>query len=196
MTTRLLLDPARVDAARRAQQEFGLCDACLGRRFAKVETGLSNEARGKLVRGDSPRTELPSCFVCRGLLGELDAFADAACRALDGYEHRHFLVGTRVDPEIERREAEVNAALGLTDSFERIQSELNRETGKRVAAATGKPVEFKDPDITIIVDTRFLDAELQHGGLFVHGRYRKHVRDIPQTKWPCGRCGGSGCVRC
>jgi len=67
--------------------------------------------------------------------------------------------------------------------FERIQAELNRETGKRVAAKTGKPVEFKDPDITVVVDTRFLDAQLQFGGLFVFGRYRKLVRDIPQTKW-------------
>src|SRR5581483_10180829 len=112
------------------------------------------------------------------------------------FEHRHFLVGTRVDPALEAREAEANALLESGPSAERIQSELNREIGKRVAARTGKPVEFKSPDISAIVDTRFLDAELQFGPLCVFGRYRKLDRTIPQTKWPCRRCGGRGCVEC
>ena len=196
--TRPLLEPAHVEAARRAQAEFGLCDACLGRRFAKVETGLTNPERGRIVReaAGAAQAEPAACFLCEGLLSETDAFAQAAVEAAAPYEHRHFLVGTRVDPTIEMREAEVNAALGTAATAERIQAELNRETGKKVAARTGKPVEFKLPDLAIVVDTRFLDAELQHGGLCVFGRYRKLDRTIPQTKWPCRRCQGRGCVEC
>ena len=196
--TRLLLAPEHLDAAKRAQAEFGLCDACLGRRFGKVETGLTNPERGRLVREAAQAGEVPPerCFLCEGLLGELDQLADVAVEALAPYEHRHFLVGTRFDPALEQREAEVNAALGTLATSERVNSEVNREVGKRVAARTEKPVEFKTPDLTVIVDTRFLDAELQFGGLFVFGRYRKLARDVPQTRWPCRRCQGVGCVRC
>lgn len=197
--TRPLLEPARIEAAAKAQRELGLCDACLGRRFAKIETGLTNTQRGELVRSaavDARAVATADCFVCRGLLAELDAFAETAVDALSPYDHRHFLVGTRVDPTVEAREAETNTLLGTAESCERIQSELNREVGKRVNARTGKPVEFKQPDIAVVVDTRFLDAELQFGGMFIFGRYRKLTRDIPQTRWPCRRCGGRGCVQC
>jgi tRNA pseudouridine synthase 10 len=187
-----------LDAARRAQEEFGLCDSCLGRRWAKLETGLTNAERGRLVREASgaPGRIPKECFVCEGLMDELDDLALAALDALAPYEHRHFLVGTKLDAPIEAREAEVTAALGAEKTAERFQSELNRETGKRVNAVTGKPVEFKDPDLAVVVDTRFLDATLQHGGLHVFGRYRKLARDIPQTKWPCRRCQGKGCAQC
>ena len=192
MTERPLL--AHIASAQRAQREFGLCDPCLGRRFAKVETGLSNTDRSRAF--GLPAVPVEGCWLCGGLFAELDTFADVAVEAAAPYEHRHFLVGTRVDPAIAEREAELNAALGTAETAERIQSELNREIGKRVAARTGKPVEFKQPDLTVIVDTRFLDAELQFGALYVFGRYRKLSREMPQTTWPCNRCGGRGCVQC
>ena len=195
---RALLADAHVAAARRAQEEYGLCDACLGRRFAKVETGLTNRDRGRILREAAQLRPVPerSCFLCEGLLGELDVLAEVAVEALAPYEHRHFLVGTRIDPVLDGREQEINATLGTADTAERINAELNREVGKRVSARTGRPVEFKAPDLAVIVDTRFLDAELQFGGLMVFGRYRKLARDIPQTKWPCRRCQGRGCDEC
>lgn len=136
------------------------------------------------------------CWLCEGLFGELDALADVAVEALASYEHRQFLVGTKLDPALELREAELTATLGTQESQERTQSEINREVGKRVSARTGKPVEFKQPDITVVVDTRFFDVELQFGALYVFGRYRKLDRTIPQTKWPCNRCNGRGCLQC
>lgn len=198
MTVRALAAPEVLEAARVAQRERGLCDACLGRRFAKVETGLTNVERGAIVR-EAARLDavaVSECWLCEGLLGDLDVLAEVAAEALAPYEHRHFLVGTRLDPIVEAREGEMNALLGTAEKAERMQSELNREVGKRVSARTGKPVEFKAPDLTVIVDTRFLDADLQFGALYVFGRYRKLDRTIPQTKWPCGRCGGRGCLQC
>ena len=195
---RPLLAPDRVEAARRAQEEYGLCDACLGRRFAKVGTGLTNPERGRLLREAAALAHVAEreCHLCEGLLADLDVLAEVAAESLGQYEHRHFLIGTRVDPSLEGREQEVNATLGTAETAERIQGELNREVGKRVAARTGKPVEFKAPDVTVVLDTRFLDADLQFGGLHVFGRYRKLARDVPQTKWPCRRCQGRGCHEC
>lgn len=194
IVSRPLLDLVLVAAAQKAQLEFGLCDACLGRRFGKVETGLSNPERARVF--DLPQVAVKGCWLCEGLLGELDALAEVAIAALAPYEHRHFLVGTKLDPAMELREVELNAALALGDKTERSQSELNREVGKRVAARTGKPVEFKQPDITVILDARFFDAQLQFGALYVFGRYRKLSREIPQTRWPCSRCGGRRCAEC
>jgi tRNA pseudouridine synthase 10 len=196
--SRPLLAPDILAAAVRAQQEFGLCDACLGRRVGKVESGLSNPERARVVRQEAELAEVPvgRCWLCEGLLGELDALADVATDALAPFEHRHFLIGTKLDPGMELREAELNAALALGEKTERSQSEINREVGKRVAARTGKPVEFKQPDVTVVVDARFLDAELQFGALYVFGRYRKLSREMPQTTWPCNRCGGRRCVKC
>lgn len=221
LVDRALLAPEFVAAAKRAQDEFGLCDACLGRRFGKVETGLTNPERagvlrhalssGTLPQGSAkprgpfpedarvfglPQVDSKACWLCEGLFGELDALAEIAAATLAPYEHRHFLVGTKLDPVMEQREAELGAALALGDKTERAQSEMNREVGKRVSARTGKDVEFKTPDITVVLDTRFFDAELQFGGLYVFGRYRKLSREIPQTKWPCNRCGGRGCSQC
>ena len=198
MSERALLAPDILAAAARAQQEFGLCDPCLGRRFGKVETALANAQRAAIVREAAGLAEVPvaRCWLCDGLFGELDALADAAAGALAPFEHRHFLIGTKLDPAMEAREAELNAALALGERTERSQAEVNREVGKRVSARTGKPVEFKQPDVTVIVDARFLDCEMQFGALYVFGRYRKLSREIPQTTWPCNRCGGRTCVKC
>lgn len=196
--TRSLDAAEHLEAAARAQREFGLCDACLGRRFAKVETGLTNPQRGERVRAASglPPVDPAACFVCEGLTAELDTLAQVAAAALAPYEHASFLVGTRFDPALEAREAEASKALGVEATAERINSEMNREIGKRVVAITGKDVDIKRPDLAVVVDTRFFDADLQFGSLFLFGRYRKLSRELPQTKWPCRRCQGTGCVRC
>jgi tRNA pseudouridine synthase 10 len=39
-------------------------------------------------------------------------------------------------------------------------------------------------------------VELGVNSLYIYGRYRKLVRGIPQTRWPCRECGGKGCERC
>ncbi|TRO50221.1 tRNA pseudouridine(54/55) synthase Pus10, partial [Candidatus Bathyarchaeota archaeon] len=39
-------------------------------------------------------------------------------------------------------------------------------------------------------------ARVQVNPLFVAGRYRKLVRDIPQSKWFCSSCRGRGCEKC
>lgn len=194
--TRPLLAPEFVAATEKAQRDFGLCAPCLGRRVGKVETGLTNAQRAEIL--GVPTKPIAECWLCEGLFetAEIDALAQVAIEAVAPYEHRHFLIGTKLDPLMELREAEINAALALGDKTERSQSEINREVGKRVAAVTGKPVEFKAPDITVIVDARFLDAEMQFGPLFVFGRYRKLSREIPQTTWPCNRCGGRRCLKC
>lgn len=39
-------------------------------------------------------------------------------------------------------------------------------------------------------------VRIQVNPLYIYGRYRKLVRNIPQSKWICKKCQGKGCERC
>ncbi|HWG91532.1 MAG TPA: tRNA pseudouridine(54/55) synthase Pus10 [Candidatus Thermoplasmatota archaeon] len=186
------LGKARIVAAQR------VCDHCLGRGFGKLESGLSNAERGALLREalQTPAVNFLDCTVCEGLFGELDEFATIVLESLEGYEYDNYLVGTRVDPDLMAREQALWQAAGCVESSEKLNSELNREIGKRVHAKNGKPVEFGKPQITVLLDTRFNVATLTFGGYYLFGRYRKLERGLPQTVWPCRRCRGRGCNTC
>jgi len=79
---------------------------------------------------------------------------------------------------------------------ESIRHEFGRLLGKRIAELTGKTAEYKKPDIAIVVNPFAEQVRLQVNPLFVAGRYRKLVRDIPQSKWFCSSCRGKGCEKC
>ncbi len=187
----------RLEIAGKAM-ERALCNHCLGRLFGKLSRGLSNDQRGAIVRalqGSSPEPDVSECHLCGGLFTELDKFAEIAARSSEGYEFSTFLVGCKVDQEVVEREEQFWTDVGTTES-ESIKSELNREIGKRVESATGKSVDFANPDMVYLVDTRFDTVSASVTPLFVYGRYRKFSREIPQTRWPCRECRGKGCPRC
>ncbi|MGD0057464.1 MAG: tRNA pseudouridine(54/55) synthase Pus10 [Methanomassiliicoccales archaeon] len=184
--------------------ERDLCDHCLGRVFALVDTGTTNEARGRSARAivrlerEKKGEELSpheKCWLCEDIFDSLSRFAEAAIKALSRVEYNNFLIGTRVDPEIQEREERLWSEVGQ-ETAEPIKAELNREIGKVVEARVGKPVEFDTPDVVALIDTRFAQVDLDVSPLFIYGRYKKRVRDIPQTRWPCRMCRGKGCERC
>ena len=189
----------RLELAGRALQR-PLCNHCLGRLFASVSRGLSNDQRGTMVRSsfDDP-PGLPAnpsdCFVCRGLFSETQKFADLALKGSQDYQFSTFLVGTKIDAETIEREESFWTEIGATES-ESIKAELNREIGKLLEKKLGKTVDFANPEMVFLIDTRFDKVVLDVAPLFVYGRYRKFSREIPQTRWPCRDCRGKGCPRC
>ncbi|HVO77702.1 MAG TPA: tRNA pseudouridine(54/55) synthase Pus10 [Methanomassiliicoccales archaeon] len=195
------------ELADRAEKALGhdLCDHCLGRLFAQVDTGLSDRERGESLRmavafqraidGKEPLPPHVRCIVCEELFDMLPRFADAVVDKLQEVEHHNFLVGTRVDPLITEREERLWAEVGQ-EKAETIKAELNQEIGKLVEQRTGKKVDFKTPEVVALVDTRFAHVDLDISPLFVYARYRKLSREIPQTRWPCNRCRGKGCEKC
>ena len=192
-----------IDRAERALQR-DLCDHCLGRLFAQVESGTTNKERGRdmriavaLDRG-ARSEELPpheTCWLCEDLFEQLPRFAEAAAEKLSEIEYGTFLIGTRVDPVLQDREEQLWSEVG-GETAEPIKAELNREIGKLVEATVHKDVDFTSPDVVALVDTRFGHVELNIAPLFIYGRYRKYSREIPQTRWPCRICRGKGCKRC
>jgi tRNA pseudouridine synthase 10 len=171
-----------------------LCDACLGRLFGKLGHGYTNEARGRAVRERSHAPAEP-CWLCEGLASRYDALARLVVKRLEPWEFDTFLIGSKIDPELQAREEALWSELGVTGP-EALKSEVNREVGKRVSDYVNKEASLTRPDILAVVDTGFDHVDVNVNPLYLRGRYRKLVRGIPQTRWPCNRCRGKGCAKC
>ncbi|MFB6114377.1 MAG: tRNA pseudouridine(54/55) synthase Pus10 [Halodesulfurarchaeum sp.] len=186
-----------------------VCDPCLGRCFADLSHGLTNEERGRSLRvavamaEDEPVGEETECWVCEGASRRFDEFADRATAELAGIEFETYQVGTRVPPLLEENEAMLRDISALPeDAGEQFKSEANREVGKRIGRETGRTVDFERPDVQVLLDLEDDTVDVHINSAFVYGRYRKLERGIPQTKWPCRECNGTGeragepCIHC
>lgn len=172
-----------------------LCDHCLGRLFGKVSTGLDNVSRSKAIRESLGIEKAEECWLCEGLFDEIEKFSEIVQEEIRDLEFDTFLIGSKIDPEIESREENLWVDLDLHD-FEVAKAEMNREVGKLVEKNIDQEVEFKIPDIVALIYTMFDDVELTINPVFVYGRYNKFVRDVPQTTWSCRSCWGVGCEKC
>lgn len=182
--------------------EWNLCDHCLGRSFSKIIEGDDNKHRGEYIRQilnkeSNKALNKDSCYICNDLFNEIEnGMTKKIIEKIDteNIEFSTFLVGCRVSPEILNREEEIHKTLHL--DVENIKKEINRELGKKLESILNKEVDFDYPDIVIMVDFVNDDINFQINPIFIEGRYRKLVRGIPQTKWPCRRCRGKGCESC
>ena len=191
------MDEVRAAAASVDWSKLGgraLCDACLGRLFGKLGHGHTKEERRRVVRPAAKIAAAP-CWVCDGLAARYDRLAELVAKKLAPWDYDTFRIGSKVDPEVQAREESLWSELGLAGP-EPQKSEVNREGGKRVCDVVGKEPSLEGSDVVAVVDPSFDHVDLQVNPLFLRGRYRKLVRGIPQTRWPCHRCRGKGCAKC
>jgi tRNA pseudouridine synthase 10 len=189
------LEEAIKDIAWKELGDRRLCDPCLGRLTGHLGHGMSNEERGTQLRQALGLAITELCWLCDGLVTEVDKFAGLVLKSMEGLEWQSFLIGSRIAPDVAAREEELWTAVGSVHA-EPLKTEINREVGKKIESFTGRPAEFEHPDIVALIDTAFDAVQLQVTSLYIYGRYRKLVRGIPQTKWPCKRCRGKGCEHC
>ncbi|WP_406662498.1 tRNA pseudouridine(54/55) synthase Pus10 [Methanolobus sp. ZRKC3] len=135
------------------------------------------------------------CWVCLGLYETLDQWAKRAVEAIGDREYSTLLVGTKISGLLSENEEILWSECGIAHA-EQFKTELNREVGKLIAPLTGKEVDFDRPDILVTLDIAENDIKLQVRSLYIQGRYKKFVRTIPQTRWPCRSCRGKGCEKC
>ena len=159
--------------------------------------GFSREAKETLVHlkkrvGKASETK---CFLCEGKFELLDGLTEKSVAAMHGYEFTTYLVGIELPVKAEEREDEFKAAFNLAYG-ESMKHEFGRLFGKAIGAQTGKEAEYLKPDIVAVINPFTGNVRLQINPLFVTGRYRKLVRDIPQSKWFCSSCHGRGCEKC
>jgi tRNA pseudouridine synthase 10 len=160
--------------------------------------GFSREAQETLqhLKKRVPKkSPSKTCFLCEDRFQLLDDLMQKALIKLADYEYTTFLVGVELPVAVEEREDEFKAAFEVGYG-ESIRHEFGRLLGKGIAEKTGKSAEYKKPDIVVIINPFAEHVRLQVNPLFVAGRYRKLVRDIPQSKWFCSSCRGKGCEKC
>ncbi len=187
------------------------CNSCLGRSFAQLLSGYSNEERGKTLRTalameiDSGKEfELePSnfygfkfrnneefakkikqpgkCWVCNNLFENLDKIAVKVKNKVK-VEFKTFLVGSRPSKNLIEKEEELWEKVGI-DWCEPLKAEINREIGKRLEKILKAKVDLKKPDIVILIDLENFGISIKVNPLYIFGYYKKLVRGIPQCKW-------------
>ncbi len=185
-----------------------ICDPCLGRQITLRHQGISNGLIGAALRKaetepeidkiieEQPEPEIKSdCYLCEGLLTELPEMHSKLMEETEKWEFSNFLVGTKVPGGIAENEEKIWTEITPEDA-ETIKRQINRETGKKLEEKTGTEAEFEDPDITFILNFKENKIETQIKSIYIYGRYKKLERGIPQTKWPCTHCEGSGCEEC
>ena len=177
---------------------YHLCDACIGRLFRKEIKEGNNQEKGQWIKKQlkiTRKTAPKDCWLCAGLIGEIPHFIDLVRNELKDYEFDTFLIGSKIDEEIQEKEQILWNQLQLQDA-EPIKMEINREIGKVLEPELKKTVDILNPDIMAVLDTVYDVVTLQISSLFIYGRYKKLQRGIPQTKWPCQICLGKGCKKC
>jgi len=185
--------------ARAVLSEGGICDGCLGRRFAELSHGLTSRERGRALRtavameDDEPYETTPpdDCWVCDGAFASFDDRAERAAEAVADYDFDTFLVGTRTPPLIEENERLLGELHG-DDNSASFSSDFNREVGKRFGDRVGASVGFDRPDVTVTFDVARDAVEIDVHSVYFYGRYRKLERGISQTEWGCYDCEGTG----
>ncbi|MGQ9781165.1 MAG: tRNA pseudouridine(54/55) synthase Pus10 [Nitrososphaeria archaeon] len=199
-----------------------ICDRCLGRAFAKLLHGLTNEQRGRTLRetialmldAGSDLHVHPNnfkayefrnlrfdyeadkpCFFCMDIFKELvPALQTEALQKLRDYEFETFLVGTKLSRELKERD--LMLVQSLPEYGESLRDEVNRLVGKKVEEVFHKPVRFDEPELFLLIDLQDKRTQVKSKSIYVYGGYRKLRRGIPQTTWHCRICGGKGCRRC
>jgi len=139
--------------------------------------------------------EKRSCHLCDGRFDLMQDLVDRSVSKLQPYEYTTFLVGVELPTEVEEREDEFKAEFEVKHG-ESVRNAFSRQIGKRIAEATGKPTDYKKPDMVILLNPFEERVTVQVNPIYIAGRYRKLVRGIPQSRWLCFKCRGKGCERC
>jgi len=167
----------------RALDAGPLCDRCLGRLCAQVDTGMGNDQRGAAIRRtlQAPPPAGP-CDICGGLFDVIDAWVERSRQALEGLEFDTLLVASHEHSAMAERERAIQTLVG-GDLAEPYRQEFNRLVGTRLCEATGAQPDFVHPDVVVLADHARGTVTLDVRPLFVSGRYRKLVRGLPQCRW-------------
>jgi len=157
--------------------------------------GLSEVARSTLLKRGEKSEEKGRCYICGGKFDLLDDVIKKVIKELEEYEFKTFLVGIDLPRDVEEREDELKAEFKI-EYGENLRNEFSREIGKKVSSLLSKDVDYRRPDIAILINPFEGSVKIHSNPLFIAGRYRKLKRGIPQTTWLCSKCRGKGCEEC
>jgi len=191
-------------------KEGFVCNSCLGRQFASLLTGYTNEQRGKIIRQfvaflvdsgekidvDSTnfygikfrnvkiKSERPTkCKICKNFfLEKVDQVAKRIAKELSKIEFDTFVIGSMVPDDVLMVEENIWKKSGI-EFVEPIKSEINRELGKRIEKLTKKKFDRRNPGVTAIVDLKTGRVRVEIRSLYIFGEYKKIIPKLPLTRW-------------
>ncbi|MCY3411446.1 MAG: tRNA pseudouridine(54/55) synthase Pus10 [Candidatus Heimdallarchaeota archaeon] len=133
-----------------------------------------------------------TCFFCTGSIHSSLELWPKLSSDLQSIEFSSFMVG--VHTNISSRQEEIFQNFGLIVTP--LKQEVSNIFTNFISRDYSKEVNQSEPDITIIINLDHLSYDIQIKSIYLLGKYKKLIRGIPQTKWPCTHCKGKGCVRC
>ncbi|MBY9002067.1 MAG: tRNA pseudouridine(54/55) synthase Pus10 [Candidatus Heimdallarchaeota archaeon] len=155
----------------------------------------SDLAKKYLVKKEIQAEETMKCYICEDSLEMVEELADLIIPHTEGYEFYTILIGTLIPKSILERETELKKQHDVTQT-ELLKQEFNRNVGKKLSEKLPITTDFKSPEIVIEIDPFTQNINMRIKSLYIYGKYRKFLRTIPQTRWPCRRCKGKGCDEC
>jgi tRNA pseudouridine synthase 10 len=190
LKTLLLMEAQALANVKRAECIRILKILALNGFFEPAEEAL-REMRRRMPRKGKAQT----CFLCGGSFKKIDELVKKAIERLDEYEFTTFMVGIELPVEVEEREDEFKARFNI-EYGENSRAEFGRLLSQKIAAYSNKRLDYRKPDIVVLINPITEDIRLQINPLYIAGRYKKLVRGIPQSKWTCSKCKGEGCEKC
>jgi len=184
---------------------MGTCNPCLGRLGGKRSFQQTDEASGQQIRDTisegnqrliNIRDEIPLCPFCENLFEEAELLADVIEDSLQGYDIEKLQIGARFPKDqIEHEEGiRKQYAAGGSDALKpSLVKTISTMLNQRLKGVT---IVNDKPDILALIDVLTLTVTLDVRSAYIYGRYKKHERGIPQTRWPCRACKGRGCAKC
>ncbi len=122
------------------------------------------------------------CYICGGLLTDVERYAHEAARHTGDIDFETFAVGTTIPSDVLKREAEVVAKFLITTG-ESIKHEINRRIGKEMLKLlTGKRVDKLRPNIVVRIDLITGKVTVVRNPILLEGKYLKLSRRVAQAK--------------
>ena len=164
----------------KAAQEYQLCALCSERQGIGASESVFSPGNG--------------CYICGGLMDEVDARAREVARRVKRYQFESFSVGVSLPEGVQEREDELRANLKLMGG-ETIRAQAARLIAQGVASMARKRIDRARPDLTAVVDLDDGGVAVSSRPVYFYGRYTKPP-GISQKRMFCKECSGRGCAKC
>ena len=184
---------------------IGCCDFCIDRLVGR-RTNSKGKEGGKEIREEAFQNnpELQSslknelCPMCEDLFDDVDNIVTRIIEKIGQVEHSTIQLGIHLPKDLVDEEDKIRTRHGSPGSAP-LKSSFVRAIQEKLSIIV-KDVSFvkERPDLMILVDGLTLKVDVDVRPVFLYGRYRKLIRELPQTRWPCRACRGrsGGCESC
>ena len=184
---------------------IGCCDFCV-QRLAGRRTNSKGEEGGKEIRKEAFQNnpELESslknelCPMCEDLFGDVDNIVTRIIDEIGQVEHSTIQLGIHLPKDLVDEEDKIRSRHGSPGSAP-LKPSFVRAIQEKLSIKVNNVSFVKErPDLMILVDGLTLNVDVDVRPVFLYGRYRKLIRELPQTRWPCRACRGrsGGCESC